>query len=422
MTENTINHNEADKIPQDQDIEAHDINESSAEQKQVDISCKSLNHTNQINTELVTQKYYVEEDIKRARQEGIDQAAKEMEIVMSELDSLEQQLSQERRERQSLEAIVAKYKKELQIALEERTSSNYKTLKLQHTQLLIDYSNLESSFKELQNRYQDSKSNNEKLKQIEAQLMERLNNQQNDLEKEKSKVEKLRMQVQQQKQTITSQTKKMEEVESQKETKINEAINQLKQLQKSTFEKEKRISSLSDINTRLESELNNAHEQLKTIKKQSEQFQEKNEALEKECMLSKQKKTDIEMKCKELTLNILEAKEQNKLILEKNEELQTSLHKFYEENQALKAKLYDKENEILAIQSRKDSAWDIEKINHLKEIEKLRAELSLMNESYLSKEKENRELMQICDELLQKLEAKEVSRKDQTPNDNIIEE
>jgi len=331
---------------------------------------------------------YSEEDLIKARQEGMTQSSKELEIVITEIDALEQLLAEERREKQSLESTVKRYKLELEsvLAMDEQTTNHYQTLKVQYTQALIDLSKLETAHQAMQSKHVEQTSCVQQLTLSENQLKLKVQTLSGQVESEREKSEKLMTQWGQQKQ----------------------------QLLRNALEKDRRIAELTESKVRAESDLCAVLDQMKLLKKQCETLEKKNELLDEELCTIMQKKSELESITKAQVATVNRSSDEVRTLKEKNEELQQSLHKFYEENQSLKARLYDKDSEIGKLQSQLknvdtetaiDQASPRSISNSKDRVIELEKELERVRGNLEAKEKENRELMQICDQLLRKIET-----------------
>lgn len=115
------------------------------------------------------------EDVEKIKNECIQKVLTEMSILSADYDDMEVRLNNEIRKRRELESFVQNYEKEFKnLSLKNGDEKEKESIKVQYTQLLIDYSKIESSFKELKLRYDEMKNINEKYKQNEAIMKEKL--------------------------------------------------------------------------------------------------------------------------------------------------------------------------------------------------------------------------------------------------------
>ena len=342
---------------------------------------------------------YTEEQVQKIKQESVEQTLKEMAILTAEYDDMEQRLNIEVRKRRELEAFVQNYEKEFKnLSLKNGDDKEKESIKVQYTQLLIDYSKIESSFKELKGRYDEAKIVNEKFKQNEQVLKEKIHASMKDCKVYETKYNKLKEHAEEQLNGANTKLKELSTAKHQLESKITSFEQEMNLMKKEKEDKDEQIVSLNDKIKKLSTI---PKTQIKALEDRIKFLEFTNEKLVKES-------NDFQSKIISQETESRKIKEEKEEFKVRNDELQQSLHVFYEENQKLKAKIYDKTNEIEALKTLiSSSSSTTTPSSTLEEKLKKEEEKRVQVENRLkAKEKENKELLDICNQLLSKIERK----------------
>jgi len=344
---------------------------------------------------------YTPEDLEKAKQEGMQQVLQEMAIVTADYDELEHRMNQEVRKRRELEGFIQNYEREFKnLSLKNGDEKEKDGIKTQYTQLLIDYSKIESSFKELKSRYDDIKIVNEKFKQNESLLKEKAQTFQKEAKIIETKYNKLKDHAEEQLNNANQKLKELATAKAQLEHKVSLLE---KDISAQKVELEEKDAEIDTLNEKLKKSASTPKNQIKALEDKIKMLEEANE---KQAFDLKEADAKIHISEEELR----KQKEDGDAMSLRSEELQQSLHVFYEENQKLKAKIYDKTNEIEALKSlisssatgsSNGSTFDLEEKLRKEEEKRLAVETRLK-----AKEKENKELLDICNQLLSKIERK----------------
>lgn len=427
--------------------------------------------------------------MKRARQEGIHQSSQELEIFIGEIESLEQELNLTRMEKQKLEKALQQSRIELESMILSKKHSNNNN----HSTIMVNSGVNTSLNTSLNNSSMNCDENGEKLseKSNEKKSNEKMNEKSEKNEKQSSENNStMKHQFQALKLQYTQaliDLSKLETNHQELQQKFSAITNENHALKRETTVLKGRIGEMN-LKWKEESEKNNRI--ISSLSTQKISLLKNIEKLDEELCGMIQRRNELEDLKNVTHLNCAKLKEEVEGLNEKNEELQQSLHKFYEENQMLKARLYDKELDLTKLTS-ENSGLKAERDNLSQTIlnlkqqqqqqqqqqerereqlqqrqkqectvssnssttnstnsangggdgsgssrssggengsdlekqqgnggdcngsgsreEELERELHRLRESLEAKEKENRELMQICDELLRKIESSPAS-------------
>ncbi|KAG2385998.1 hypothetical protein C9374_003147 [Naegleria lovaniensis] len=344
---------------------------------------------------------YTIEDLEKAKNDSVQKILTEMSILSADYDDMEVRLNNEIRKRRELESFVQNYEKEFKnLSLKNGDDKEKESIKVQYTQLLIDYSKIESSFKELKLRYYEMKNINEKYKQNESIMKEKLQSSAKECKIFEAKYVKLKEHAEEQLNNANIKLKEFAAVKSHHEHTISTLEQEVTKVKREKDEKDLLIENLNDKIKKLSLV---PKTQIKAMEDKIKNLEITNEQLVSDIAESQRRAITTETELRK-------QKEDNQSLASRSEELQQSLHVFYEENQKLKAKIYDKTNEIEALKSLISSSKPSSTPSSSTELEeklKKEEERRQQLESRLkAKEKENKELLDICNQLIAKIERK----------------
>jgi hypothetical protein len=269
---------------------------------------------------------YNQKDIDRIREECMKQANVEGSILSSEIDRLENELQEEKKESERLRDVLRCYEETMEKIVDE--ADRKASIEQLNAKLSEEYCELENSFKSLHTRYQDLKSSY--------------------MDSENTK-ERLQDEIKSLKRELEDSHRQYEILKNHAEEKLMGGRKTLAQLRKQQEEMEKEQGTMSKTMVTLEAEL-------KTSKSRAVDLETTIEHLQTEVGL---KENELSRKGKELE-DIHESQNEEK-------------KKIVEENLALKAKLYDAQ--ILIEKHQKSASMEEELAKKDKENEELRGML-----------------------------------------------